>query len=183
MAPTAPNDLEEAFFAGENARALEHLRKQADREEQREILRRIVTVQDDAFLDRLIAMDLTPQRAMALRLIPLVFVAWADGNIDEREREAVMKAAVQQNIVAEDLARQVLQDWLSHRPDPGILELWKDYVRRIWPRFTPDEQLQMRNNLLTAAREVAESAGGFLGLATISAAERELLDELDEVVA
>ena len=79
-----PLDLEEEFFAKKNARLLQEMRKKTEHEEQREALRKVVAVQDDAFLDRLIAMGIVPERAMVLRLIPLIFVAWADGSVDER---------------------------------------------------------------------------------------------------
>ena len=175
-------NLEEAFFAKENAKVLDQMRARAERAQQRELLRRIVAIDDDAFLDRLINMGIGPERAMVLRLTPLVFVAWADGHIDEREREAIVRAAAQQGIVAEEMARQVLGDWLERKPDPRILVMWKDYIRKIWERFTNEEQEQLRHNLLAATRAVAEAAGGFLGLKSISAAERQVLDDLESVV-
>jgi hypothetical protein len=175
-------NLEESFFAKENARLLEKLRAKTDKEERREALRQVVRIQDDAFLDRLIAMGIGPETAMALRLIPLVFVAWADGEMDDREREAILNAAREQGMAAEEMARDVLKNWLEHKPDPKILTLWKDYVRNIWGRFTDDEQLRMRHNLLTAAEDVANSAGGFLGLSKISTAEREVIDDLKKVI-
>ena len=175
-------NLEEAFFAKENAKLLDQMRVRAERAEKREMLRRVVAIDDDAFLDRLINMGIGPERAMVLRLTPLVFVAWADGHIDPREREAILRAAAKQGLAAEDMARQVLGDWLERKPDPRILEMWKQYVRKIWERFTPEEQEQMRRNTLDATREVAEAAGGFLGLKSISAAERQVLDDLASVV-
>ena len=175
-------NLEEAFFARKNVELLEDLRKKANKAERRDALRRVVGIRDDAFLDRLIAMNIGPERAMALRLIPLVFVAWADGTMDDEEREAILRAARQEGLVREDLATRVLKDWLESPPDPSVLTLWKDYVREIWPRFTPDEQWQMRKNLINASQDVASAAGGFLGLAKISAAEQALLDDLQKVV-
>ncbi len=176
-------NLEDAFFAEESARLLEKMRKQAEHAQRRDLLRRVVAIDDDAFLDRLIAIGIGPERAMVLRLTPLVFVAWADGGIDDREREAILRAAAAQGIAAEDTAREVLGDWLTRRPDSRILVMWKEYVRHIWERFTPDEQLQMRHNLLDATREIAQAAGGFLGLKSISTAERKLLEELESVVS
>jgi hypothetical protein len=74
------------------------------------------------------------------------------------EREEVMQSAAQQNTVSEGLTSQVLKDWLTHCPGPEFL------------------------SSLTATRSAAESAGGFLGPAKISAAECEMLDELEKVV-
>jgi hypothetical protein len=185
MKPKSDHDsvnLEEAFFAQENARLLDEMRRNAADDARRELLRKVVRIHDGAFLDRLIALGIGPETAMALRLIPLVFVAWADGSIDEREREAIMRAATEQGLAAEDMVRQMLKRWLERRPDPKMLTLWKEYVRHIWDSFTSDEQWQLRQNLLAAASDVANAAGGFLGLAKISSAEREMLDDLEQVV-
>ena len=171
-------DLEEAFFAKENARLLQEMRAKTEKEERREMLRRVVRIDDEAFLDRLIMLGIGPETAMALRLIPLVSVAWADGHMDDREREAILSAAGEQGLASEEMARQVLKDWLEQKPDPRLLSLWKDYVGHIWNHFTDDEQLQMRQNLLTAAEEIANAAGGFLGLSKISAAEQEVIEDL-----
>lgn len=180
---SGPVDLEKAFFAEKHARQLERLRKLAEHEGRREALRQVVGIQDDAFLERLIAMDIGPERAMVLRLIPLIFVAWADGSVDERERKAILEAAGQQGLAAEDLAKELLGDWLERKPDPKLLETWKAYIRESWNQFSPAEQVQMRASLLAATREVAEAAGGFLGIASISSAEREVLDDLEKTLA
>jgi len=174
--------LEDAFFAKESARLLEEMRKKAEHTERRDLLRRIVAIEDDGFLDRLIALGIGPERAMVLRLTPLVFVAWADGHVDPNERQAVLNAAARQGIAAEEMSQEVLGDWLERKPDPRILEMWKEYIRQIWPRFTAEEQQQMRHNLLAATQEVAQAAGGFLGMKSISAAERQVLDDLESVV-
>jgi hypothetical protein len=64
-----------------------------------------------------------------------------------------------------------------------LLETWKTYVKRLWGRFTSEERWRMRENLLGSAREVAEAAGGFLGLTSkISAAERRVLEELEKML-
>lgn len=175
-------NLEEAYFEAENARALKELAKKADQAERRDALRRVVAVRDDAFLDRLIAMDIGPERAMALRLIPLIFVAWADGSLDDAEREAILRSARQEGLVSSELTTRVLRNWLESPPEPRLLQLWKDYVGHIWPRFTADEQWAMRNNLINGLQGVAGASGGFLGMGKVSKAEQALLDELKQVV-
>jgi hypothetical protein len=175
-------DLEEAFFARENARLLEQMRIKAERAERRELLRRVVAIDDDAFLDRLVTLGIGPERAMVLRLTPLVFVAWADGKIEPEEREAILRSATEQGIAAEAMASEVLGDWLERKPDPRILDMWKQYIQHIWGRFTAEERERMRHNLIAGTRAVAEAAGGFLGMKSISPAERKVLEELEEVV-
>ena len=182
MTPSDSVDLEEAFFAKQNAQLLEDLRKKSEKEEQREQLRRVVSIKDDAFLDKLIAMGIGPETVLTLRLIPLVFVAWADGSVDEREREAILKAAAQEDVAVDEATQQLLRTWLERKPDPQFLQLWKKYIGSVWERFSPDEQWQMRQNLLKAAHDVASAAGGFLGIGAISASERAVLEDLEKFV-
>jgi len=87
--------LEAAFFVGENATLLQQLRLRTDEERLREELREVVKVKHERFLDRLVALGVRPETALALTLIPLLFVAWADGQLDERERKALLDAAQQ----------------------------------------------------------------------------------------
>jgi len=176
-------DLEEAFFAKENARLLQELREKTEHRERRDLLRQVVRIHDDAFLDRLIALGIGPETAMALRLIPLTFVAWADGSVDAKEREAILGAAREQGVAAEHLAQKLLGDWLETKPHPRLLELWKEYIGHIWNRFSDDEQIEMRKNLLSATEDVASAAGGFLGLGKISSAERAVIDDLMKLVS
>ena len=174
--------LDGVIDAGQSAEIADLVREM-DRESKREALRAVVRIQDNRFLDRLILMDIGPDHALAFRLIPLVFMAWADGPPDARESEAVLQGAGKVGLAATPAGRAVLRDWLSRQPDPVLLERWKKEVRRIWNRFTPEEQWQMRQNTLGAVREVAEAAGGFLGLVRkISAKEEALLRELEALL-
>jgi hypothetical protein len=73
--------LEDAFFTKENARLLEQLKGK----QKREALREMVKVEDETFLDRLIELGIGPETVLALTLVPLIAVAWADGTLDGRE--------------------------------------------------------------------------------------------------
>ena len=171
--------LEKAFFAGENASLLDELRTRTGDEHLREMLRGVVKIQDEAFVNRLIALGIRPETALALTLIPLVFVAWADGEMSDLERNALLEAAQQRGVATEHIARRLLEGFLAHKPDPRLLDLWKTYVGKLWGCFNDDERWAMRRNLLQSARDVAESAGGFLGLISkISPEEKRLLEEL-----
>ena len=179
-----PLDLEDAFFVRENARLLEGMRRKADEKARRQQLSDVVRVKDEAFLDRLMALGITPATVLALQLIPLLFVAWADGRLDEKEREAVLRAARGREGTAEEATIRLIGDWLAHEPEPRLLELWKEYVRQIWGKFTRDEQWRMRENVLKSAREVAEASGGFLRLtARTSAEERKVIEEFERLLA
>jgi tellurite resistance protein len=179
----AAASLEETFFAGENANVLAELRRTTDERERRAMLREVVKLKDERFLNRIVALGVTPQTALVVALAPLVVVAWADGKLDDREREAILKAAQDRGVTSDKFAHRALAGALMRPPDPRLFALWKGYVGRLWGCFTADESWAMRSNVLKSVREVAESAGGFLGITSkISAEERRVLEELEKLL-
>jgi len=117
-------------------------------------------------------------------LVPLAVVAWADGSIQPQEREAILKAASDKGLQPGSLAWQMLESWLSKRPEPKLVEAWKRYVQSLWPSLTAKEHDEIREIGLERARHVAEAAGGFLGLTSkISASEQAALDEMARLLA
>jgi hypothetical protein len=181
---TGADKLEQAFFVGDGVEVLAEFRRMTSSEQQKAALREVVQIQDDAFLNRLVTLDVRPETAVALRIIPLVFIAWADGEVQDSERAALLRAAGERGIAAEKAARRMLDVWLTTPPDPALLGAWKHYMGKMWPKFSPDEQWQMRQTLLTTAGEIAAAAGSFLGLTSgISAPERAVIDELEELLS
>src|SRR6188768_1543688 len=181
---SAGRSLEDAFFAKENARLLEQLRAKDRQEERRSALRAVIQVQDEGLIDHLLVLGLGPETVLAITLIPLAMVAWADGTIEPREREAIIKAAAQKGVVPGSVAGQVLETWLKEPLDGNLVDTWKRYIRTIWPSLTANEREEVRRMGLARAREVAEAAGGFLGLGSkISAQERTVLAELEQMLA
>ena len=174
--------LEDEFFARESARLLQKGREDLEAASRRQALRKVISVVDETLLDDLLALGIGPENALALRLIPLIFVAWADGSMDEQERRAILNAAAEQGLDSEEGGAQLLRDWLESKPEPGMLDLWKRYAGELVSSLTPGEREKMRAQVLGAATQVAEAAGGFLGLKTkISAAERKVLEDLEAV--
>lgn len=172
--------LEDAFFARENTKLLEEMRRKAELKERRDALRTALPNADDAALDHLLEMGINAQTVLAMMLLPLARVAWADGAMEPKEKAAILRAAAERGVVSGSAPYDLLQSWLDHQPGPSIVAAWQRYIDAIWPRLTPDEQEQFRARLLGLARGVAEAAGGFLGLgAKISAAEEGVLAEIE----
>jgi tellurite resistance protein len=180
--PLNPNaiDLEAAFFAKENERLLRNLREKSEREDQREALRVVIHTTDESYLDHLLDLGIRAETALAVTLIPLAVVAWADGEMDPPERAAILRAAEERGIAPDTPARQLLETWLSHKPGDQLVESWKRYVRTISSDLDDTERALAKQRMLGMARDVAEASGGFLGLTSkISAVEREALEDLE----
>ena len=180
----AAKTLEDAFFAKENARLLQQMRDRAKQQERRAAMREVVRVDNDELIDHLIELGLEPQTVLALQLVPLAAIAWADGKIEPRERDAVLKAAASQGVPPESVAGQMLNSWLVQRPSAELVDAWKSQMRALWPSLSQKERDEVRASGLERARSVAEAAGGFLGLTSrISPEEKAVLDDLAQTLA
>ena len=181
---SAARSLENAFFAKENARLLEQLRAKAEHQERRQALRDVVSVDDEGMVDHLLELGIGPETVLAVSLVPLAMVAWADGAIQPKERAAILQAAAQKKIAPGTVAHQMLETWLNTQPDTKLIDAWKRLTTTIWPSLSAHEREEIRAIGLERARHVAEAAGGFLGLTSpISTRERAVLDELAAVLA
>jgi hypothetical protein len=176
-------DLEETFFAKENERLLRELRDKAKLDEKRKALHAVVKVKDPAIIEHLLELGVGPESVLAVALVPMAAVAWADGRLDDKERKAILQAASERSIQPGSAGYTMLEVWLKQKPSQKLIEAWKKYARGIWEQLTKEEQVLMRVSLVDRAREIAEAAGGFLGVASISPKEEALLKELEKVLS
>lgn len=175
--------LEDAFFAEQDAILRRRLRAGDVARERQDALRAASGIEDDAVLDRMSDLGISAETLTALSLIPCVVVAWSDGGIDPREREAALSAAEQAGLDRNGPAYALFKGWLTKRPSPELLATWEAYVTALLPTLDFDARQVFRANLLGRARSVA-SSGGLLGLGrTIPAVERAALAQLERVLA
>jgi hypothetical protein len=117
----------------------------------------------------------------AMALLPLVEVAWCDGDVSSQERNAILKAAVELEISVDSPPYELLKSWLENRPKQGAVVAWKDYVQALCATLEPAAVLRLKQAIIGRAEAVARSAGGILGLGNkVSAAEQATLAELSK---
>lgn len=171
--------LEEEFFARQNRKLLEKMRTEQEAAEGRAALAQASGIRDEQVLDRLVQLGIRPETIAALSLVPLVAVAWADGQVAGREREAVLESARASGIQRDDMAYELLEGWLGSKPGKTLLTAWTDYIHALSVSLEGVGKAAIRDEVLGRARRVAEAAGGFLGLGKkVSAEEQAVLDEL-----
>jgi uncharacterized membrane protein YebE (DUF533 family) len=168
---TRKRALEEEFFRRRERELLARIQAEQARQSARQALAEASGLTDPAVLDHLVALGIAPETLLALRLVPLVEVAWADGHLDDRERRAVLSALSAAGLAPGSAAYALVESWLASPPPPALLEAWTG------------ERAQLRDSVLRQARAVAEAAGGFLGLGRISDAEAAVLRRLEAALA
>ena len=171
--------LEDSFFAKENARILQELRAASAREEKKKEFREYLNIESEDVLDALIDLDVEPETLVAFTLVPLVEVAWADGEIQPKEREAIIKAAIERGVEDGSPTCTLLRNWLQTPPDPVLLETWRGYIEELMVSLGERARAHLKSSAIGRAHAVAEAAGGFLGIGSISAAEKKKLEELE----
>lgn len=172
--------LENEFFAKENARLLEKLRAEKARSAARDALADASNIQDPALLDHLVEIGIGPETWVALSLVPLVEVAWADGTLDAKERKAILGAAADTGVRPGKASYDLLESWLESRPAPAMLEAWGEYVVSVASRLDASGKETLKAEIVGRARRVAEAAGGLLGFGKkVSPEEQAVLDRLE----
>ena len=173
--------MEEAFFHEVDKQLIEELRVRTEMEKSREELSRLTGIEDAQTLQDLLDQGIAPTTLASVGLIPLVAVAWADGKLESRERDAVLRAARESGLEDNPKAVDLLTSWLDNKPGPELLNAWKEYVAAMRQTLDAAALEQIHQSVVGRARKVAEAAGGFLGLInTIDPAERDVLHQLDE---
>jgi len=99
-------------------------------------------------------------------LLPLIYVAWADGKVQGPERAVILRIAREKGLL-DDGGAEALERWLSEAPSKAQLkadlkilnELGRSRESIAKDFGADDEQL-----LLAWCQDVADAAGGLLGL-------------------
>ena len=140
-----------------------------------DLLAEEIGVHDRALVERLVALGVRPPTAPAFEALPLVEVAWANGDVDTEERWRALAASTSFGLELGRPCHAQLELWLSRRPDPALFEAWLDYARllRLDPQFGRHAE-----RIVEGAIEVAASAGGWFGIGAVSREERVLIDRI-----
>ena len=171
--------LEEEFFRRQDAVLLERRRSKEAQHAAHTALATASRITDEALLDQLVAMGITADTLVALSLVPLAEVAWADGRLDASEKRAILTAAQTAGLEADSSGYRLVESCLSERPPARLRELWRHYIAGVCAALPEAGRNRLKHELLRQASTVAEAAGGFKGLfSKVSVQEAALLDEI-----
>jgi uncharacterized tellurite resistance protein B-like protein len=172
--------LEEEFFAKREEKLVAKLRSTLEREHPREMLKKLTGIKDDAVIDTLTALHVDRDTLAAFALYPLVEVAWADGEVDDAERQAFLKAAADYGIATDSPGHKALREFLKECPREEARKAWFAWARQLNTRLSVGERRTLRDALVKRATAIAEASGGILGLGRrIAAAEQKVLDKIE----
>ncbi len=172
--------LEDSFFKDLEARKLSHLREDLASKKNREELANVCGIDDSDVLDALTKVGVGAHDVSALSLVPVIQMAWTSGTISEQERAAVLKAAAGQGITTECHSYKLLEAWLAKAPRQELFDSWTGYVKALRTHLNDSEMTALKESILGLAHDVADAAGGFLGIGSVSSVEKEVLTAIGD---
>lgn len=170
--------LEEEYFRRKNREILDRMQLEARNEQARREMGAQIGLDDPEMLRELQKLGFTPETVALLPLVPVVQVAWADGDVADAERSAIFKVARARGIAEGSAAYHQLSAWLSDRPAPGVFEGATRLIRAVVDSPATAEGKLSADELVGYCESIASASGGLFGLKRISSEERELLSSL-----
>jgi hypothetical protein len=123
-------------------------------EASREALTKAAGITTPTVLDHLLQLGIRAETRAGLPVVPLVEVAWADGELDTKA-------------------------WLARRPVAKLLSAWMQTVQAMRSQLATDAA-RLKTSLLAQARAVADASGRLFGIGSkVSKAEAEMLGRLE----
>jgi hypothetical protein len=151
---------EEGYFRAQDAKLIEKLRQDARLEEIVLALAEHLQVDDPELLRRVIALGVTRDTGPAFLLAPLVQVAWAEGNVTDRERDTVLRLAAARGVEAGSPAHAQLLKWLQERPTDDLFDTAMEVIRGGLAMLPAEQREERLKRIVQACHEVAEASGG-----------------------
>ncbi len=171
---------EEEYFRRRNQELIEAMRKRMAVEAEAGEIEAETGVHDEVIVQHLAELGVTHDTVHMVHLVPLVEVAWADGEIQDYERLLLCKAADSAGIT-EGPAREAFEELLDSRPTQGYFDAALDFVRAMLSVMDEEQARQAGGNLSELAHRIADAAGGVFGLwGRVADQEREVLKHIGE---
>ncbi len=171
--------LENQFFDKQDKAKLAEMKNKLETQRSREELRKASGMSDDAVLEKLVALGLRANTIAALSLVPLVYVAWADGQIQDNERNAILQGAHGKGLEQGTDGYELLQTWLSRRPTDELFTAWEAYIKALAAQLNDEQNRLLKNQIVGFAKMVAAAAGGILGFGKVSGDEEKVLNRIE----
>jgi hypothetical protein len=171
--------LENQFYEKENQEKLAAMKHKLDAGSSKDELRKASGMSDDAVLEQLVNLGLRANTIAALSLVPLIQVAWADGEIQDNERNAILQGAHGKGLEDGTDGYQLLQSWLQKPPSDELFTAWEGYIKALAGQLNDEQNRLLKNQIVGFAKMVAAAAGGILGFGKVSSTEEAVLRRIE----
>ena len=175
--------MEDQFFLKKDELLIAARKKLEAMQETKANLAQVSGIKDEAVLDKLIKLDIRPDVLATLFAIPLVAIAWADGELQDKERDELFRFVHKAGLRNKQVDPQIISVWLKQKPAPELMEAWEHYIQALCKQLSLEERQSLKEEVLTDARTIANAAGGFLGFGALAPEEQDVLNRLEAAFA
>jgi hypothetical protein len=175
--PTRGKVLEEAFFYRVDRELSELLGKRLQREEKILQFAHATGIRDQKHLE-LLADSGFELSTLHFIWVPLILVAWADGNAEKLEKKAIADILASKGIAQETISRVIAHEWFCKKPTDELWKIWAEFSAATSASLNPSIYNELIDEIVRLCRLVADASGGFMGLGKISATETRAIDRV-----
>lgn len=173
---------EEVYFRQRDERLIEKLREKAKLGEVAGALAEKLHVDNPDLLRRILNLGVTLDTGAAFLLVPLIEVAWADGQVSPAERDTVLRLAHDRGVEPGTADEAQLLNWLAERPPAGLFDAALEAIAiglSVLPRDEVDERVARTITACTLVAEASEGIPKLLHLRSrITPQEQSTLDAI-----
>jgi tellurite resistance protein len=166
--------LEAEYFHKHEQQLIEKLR-------QRHQLSQVTGIADEDLLRDLDELGYTRETVMLLYIMPLVEVAWAEGDVAEEEERLILESARLRGIDETSAAYRELTKRLKHRPPEEFFEKTLRLIRTVLQTLPAEEREHETEDIIAYCVRIAKASHsfGFLPTGHISAEEEQVLERIN----
>lgn len=142
-------------------------------------------IQAPAIIDDIMALGFTEDTIAVLPFIPMIQMAWADGDVSGREAREILKKASTDGLSLGGAAYRLVNMFLDEHPSDDFMKECLCVLNDWYQTLSTEQSQAAKTNLLGFARVVAEASGGVLGFFgdKVDENERALLERFQSVFA
>ena len=170
---------EDEHFRKKDEECIKKMRHEAELEALRTLMANTIGVTNEQVLEKLQELGYTQDTVKLLYLAPLVYMAWIEGHVTQRERKRILEAAQLRGIEEGSLAYSRLSEWLTERPPQDFFERTLSVIGDLLKVMPVEQGQALKEDLVSCCSYIAAASGGILGLGqTISDTEQALLKHI-----
>jgi hypothetical protein len=170
--------LEEEYFRKKDRELVEKMQQAASEEAARQAMGQQTGLSDPALLQELQSLGFTPDTVRLLPLVPVVQVAWAEGNVTAAERSHLVDLARARGIAEGTPADRQLAEWLRVRPDDDVFTRATRLIRALLDAPADQSLAVTADDLVSYCEKIAAASGGILGIGRVSGEERAMIQAI-----
>lgn len=108
---------------------IQKLRERGRLDEISRLLARKLRIEDPALRRRILDLGMTHETGPALFVAPLIQVAWADGKVTDRERDAILGMAAVRGVAPGSPSHARILEWLLKPPPQALFDAAVEVLR------------------------------------------------------